>query len=147
MANVPILTPTPYTPPPRPTLYTPPPRPTPSSKAVKDLLDYLGNVKEIPKSVSPKLNKLQEQIKRIFEEKIPFEVEETDSALRSFAKVYTVDAMGVFDPRSFMDGARENLTEILRNNRNTKVKLILKIFMIHEKENITMLSIPTSRLI
>ena len=141
MANVPILTPTPYTPPPRPTLYTPPPRPTlrptPSSKAVKDLLDYLGNVKEIPKSVSPKLNKLQEQIKKIFEEKIPFEVKDSDSALRSFAKVYTVDAMGVFDPRSFMDGARENLTEILRNNRNTKVKLILKIFMIHEKENIT----------
>ena len=171
MANVPILTPTPYTPPPRLTLYTPPPRPTPytppprptlytppprptlytppprptlytppprptlrptPSKAVKDLLDYLGNVKEIPKSVSPKLNKLQEQIKKILEEKIPFEVKETDSA-----KVYTVDAMGVFDPRSFMDGARENLTEILRNNRNTKVKLILKIFMIHEKENIT----------
>ena len=131
MANVPILTPTPYTSPPKPTL-----RPTPSSKAVKDLLDYLGNIKEIPKSVSPKLNKLQEQIKKIFE-KIPFEVKETDSALRSFAKVYTVDAMGVFDPRSFMDGARENLTEILRNNRNTKVKLILKIFMIHEKENIT----------
>ena len=45
--------------------------------------------------------------------------------------------MGVFDPWSFMDGARENLTENLRNNRNTKVKLILKIFMIHEKENIT----------
>ena len=93
MANTPILTPTPYTPPPRPTPYTPPPRPTaytppprptlrptPSSKAVKDLLDYLGNVIEIPKSVSPKLNKLQEQIKRIFEEKIPFEVKESDSA-------------------------------------------------------------------
>ena len=132
MANVPILTPTPYTPPPRPTL-----RPTPSSKAVKDLLDYLGNLKEIPKSVSPKLNKLQEEIKKIFEEKIPFEVKESNSALRGFAKVYTVDAMGVFDPRSFMDGARENLTENLRNNRNTKVKLILKNFMIHEKENIT----------
>ena len=142
MANVPILTPTPYTPPPTPTptLYTPPQttlRPTPSSKAVKDLLDYLGNVKEITKSVSPRLNKLQEQIKSIFEEMIPFEVKQTDSALQKFARVYTVDAMGIFDPRSFMDGARENLTEILRNNRNTKVKLILKIFMIHEKENIT----------
>ena len=148
MANMPILKPTQYTPrqatqytPPQttPTLYTPPQttiRPTPSSKAVKDLLDYLGNVKEIPKSVSPRLNKLQEQIKSIFEEMIPFEVKESDSALRSFARVYTVDAMGIFDPRSFMDGARENLTEILRN-RNTKVKLILKIFMIHEKENIT----------
>ena len=31
----------------------------------------------------------------------------------------------------------KNLTEILRNNRNTKVKLILKIFMIYGKENIT----------
>ena len=97
----------------------------------------MGNVKEIPKSVSPKLNKLQEQIKKIFEEKIPFEVKEGDSALRGFAKEYIVDAMGIFDPRSFMDGARENLTEILRNNRNTKVKLILRIFMIHEVKNIT----------
>ena len=150
MANVPILTPTPYTPPPAPTLYTPPPRPTlrpTPSKAVKDLLDYLGNVKEIAKSRSYrsaselrrllKLNKLQEQIKKIFEEKIPFEVKESASSLRGFAKEYTVDAMGVFDPRSFMDGARENLTEILRNNRNTKVKLILRIFMIHEVKNIT----------
>ena len=139
MANTPILTPTPYTPPPTPTPYTPPQttlRPTPSSKAVKDLLDFLGNVKEIPKSVSPRLNKLQEQIKSI-SEMIPFEFKESDSALRGFARVYTVDAMGVFDPRSFMDSARENLTEILRNNRNTKVKLILKIFMIHGKENIT----------
>ena len=139
MANVPILTPTPYTPPPTPTLYTPPKttlRPTPSSKAVKDL-DYLGNVKEIPKSVSSRPKKLQEKIKSIFEEMIPFEVKESNSALSGFAKVYTVDAMGIFDPRSFMDGARENLTEILRNNRNTKVKLILKIFMIHEIENIT----------
>ena len=41
-----------------------------------------------------------------------------------------------FDPRSFMDGARENLTEILRNNRNTKVKLILRCYIIHEKDNI-----------
>ena len=109
MANAPILTPTPYTPPPTPTLYTPPPRPTLrptlSSKAVKDLLDYLGSVKEIPKSVSPRLNKLQEQIKSIFEEMIPFEVKESDSALRNFARVHTVDAMGVFDPRSFMDSA------------------------------------------
>ena len=63
----------------------------------------------------------------------PFEVRESDSALRNFAKVYTIDGEVEFDPRSFMDGARENLTKILRNNRNTKVKLILRCYMIHRK--------------
>ena len=57
MANVPILTPTPYVPPQAtPTPYTPPQAtPTsPSSNAVKDLLDYLNNVKEIPVSLRVK---------------------------------------------------------------------------------------------
>ena len=44
MANVPFLTPTPYTPP----QATPAPTPPPSSNAVEDLIDYLNNVKEIP---------------------------------------------------------------------------------------------------
>ena len=35
-----------------------------------------------------------------------------------------------------MDGVRENMTELLRNNRNTKVKLILKCYMISEKKNL-----------
>ena len=56
MANVPILTPTPYTPP-----------PSPSLNVVEDLEDYLNNVKEIPKSVSPRLKKLQEEIESIYE--------------------------------------------------------------------------------
>ena len=88
MANVPILTPTPYTPPPTPALYTPPQttlRPTAFEEGVNDLLNYLDNVKKIPKSVSPRLKKLQEKIKSIFEE-IPFEVIETDSALSALLK-------------------------------------------------------------
>ena len=35
-----------------------------------------------------------------------------------------------------MDGACENMTELLRNNRNTKVKLILKCYMISENKNL-----------
>ena len=50
MTNVPFLTATPYTPP-------PPPTPTPPSNTIKDLIKYLDNVKEIPKSVSPNLKK------------------------------------------------------------------------------------------
>ena len=58
-----------------------------------------------------------------------FEVKESDSALRNFAKVYTIDGKIGFDPQSFLDGARENMIRLLRDNRNTKVKLILKCYM------------------
>ena len=40
-----------------------------------------------------------------------------------------------YDPESFFYGVRENITSVLRNNRRTKVKLILKCYMKHEKKN------------
>ena len=130
MTNVPFLTPTPYTPPPSTTT------PIPPSNTIKDLIKYLDNVKEIPKSVSPNLKKLKKKIDDIYKKTKIFEVKESDSALRNFAKVYTIDGKEGFDPQSFMDGVHENMTELLRNNRNTKVKLILKCYMISEKENL-----------
>ena len=59
----------------------------------------------------------------------PFEVRESDSALRRFARVYTVDGMEGYDARSFLYSARENITSVLRNNRRTKVKLIFECYM------------------
>ena len=35
-----------------------------------------------------------------------------------------------------MDGVSENMIELLRNNRNTKVKLILKCYMISGQKNL-----------
>ena len=130
MTNVPFLTPTPYTPPPSTST------PTSPSNTVKDLIKYLDNVKEIPKSVSPNLKKIKKEIDNIYKQIQIFEVKESNSALKKFAKVYTIDGKEGFDPQSFMDGARENMTELLRNNRNTKVKLILKCYMISEKNNL-----------
>ena len=51
-----------------------------------------------------------------------FEVRESNSALRNFARVYTIDGTEGFDARSFLDGARENMVRVLRENRETKVK-------------------------
>ena len=127
MANVPFLTPTPYTPPQA--------TPSPSSNAVEDLINYLNNVKEIPKSVSPRLKKLQEEIDSIYEQMKTFEVRESNSTLRNFAKVYTIDGKLGFDPRSFLDGVKQNITSVLRNNRRTKVKLIFKCYMQRLKTN------------
>ena len=45
-----------------------------------------------------------------------FEVKETDSALKKFAKVNTIDGKVGFDPQSFLDGARENMVRVLRDN-------------------------------
>ena len=115
MANVPFLTPTPYT----PTQATPAPTPSSSSNVAEDLKDYLNNVKEIPKSVSPRLKKLREEIDSIYEQMQTFDVKESNSALRNFAKVYTIDGKLGFDPRSFLEGAKQNITSVLRNNRLT----------------------------
>ena len=87
MANVPFLTPIPYT----PTQATPAPTPSSSSNDVDDLVNYSNNVKEIPKSGPPRLKKLREEIDSIHEQMKTFDVKESNSVLRNFAKVYTID--------------------------------------------------------
>ena len=83
MVNVPFLTPTQYTPP------QATPAPTPSLNAVEDLIDYLdNNVRKIPKSVSPRVKKLQDEIKSIYNRMKLFEVRESKSALRKFVSIY-----------------------------------------------------------
>ena len=58
-----------------------------------------------------------------------FEVRESNSALRNFARVYTINGIEGYDARSFLQDASQNITNILRNNRITKVKLIFKCNM------------------
>ena len=58
-----------------------------------------------------------------------FEVRESNSALRNFGRVYTINGIEGFDPRSFLQDAHQNITSVLRNNRRTKVNLIFKCIM------------------
>ena len=144
MTNVPFLTPTPYT----PTQATPTQAtPTLSSNAVENLLDYLDkNVREIPKRLSYRsapelrrllnLKKLRKEIDEIYGQIRSFEVRESNFALKRFAKVYTINGIEKYDPRTFLFYARKNMTEILKNNRTTKVKIILYCDMIHNIKNI-----------
>ena len=50
---------------------------------------------------------------------------ESDSALREFTRVYTIKCVEGYDARRFVQDARQ-ASSVLRNNRKTKVKLILK---------------------
>ena len=139
MANVPILTPTAYTIPPTPITSTLPP-----SNALKDLLEYLDkNVRNIPTRLNYRtitelrrllnIKNLKKETDEIYDMK-KFEAKESESAFSGFTKVYTVEGKLKIDPESFMEGARENVTEILRNNRKTKVKLVLRCYLRDEKK-------------
>ena len=94
MVNIPFLTPTSY--------ILPQATPTSPSNAVEDLIDYLNNVKEIPKSVSPKLKKLREKIESIYTLLNSLKVVESDSALKEFTRVYTISGIEGYDARSFL---------------------------------------------
>ena len=113
MANAPFSTPTPYT--------LPKATPAPSLNAVEDLINYLdNNVREIPESVSPRVKKLQEEIKSIYNRMKLFEVRGSNSALRNFARVYTIDGIEGYDALSFLQNARKNITNVLRINRKRR---------------------------
>ena len=54
---------------------------------------------------------------------------ETKSALKKFARQFTVEGDPVFNPKSFFNVTKVSLLRILRKNRQTKVKLIRKCLM------------------
>ena len=88
------------------------------------LTGYVG-----PEQTPQVLREIVEHVRSNYPPSQPFEVRESDSALRRFARVYAIDGMEGYDARSFLDSARENITSVLRNNRRTKVKLIFKCYM------------------
>ena len=88
-----------------------------------------------PEQTPQVLNEIVEHVRANYPPRQSFEVRESNSALRNFATVYTIDGIEGFDARSFLDSSRENITRVLRENRETKVKLILKCNMIREGPN------------
>ena len=82
-----------------------------------------------PEQTPKVLREIVEHVRSNYPPRQSFEVRESNSALRNFARVYTIDGMTGIDARSFLGNARENITSVLRNNRRTKVKLILKCYM------------------
>ena len=58
-----------------------------------------------------------------------FEVRESNSALRNFAKVYTIDGIEGYHALMFLQNARQNMTKVIQDNRKMKIKLIFKCYM------------------
>ena len=75
------------------------------------------------------LTEIVDHVRANYPPRQSFEVRESDSALRNFTRVYIIEGREGSNARSFLDNVRENITSILRNNRETKVKLIFKCNM------------------
>ena len=100
----------------------------PVQRSITDFGNWLtGRVG--PDQTPQVLNEIVEHVRANYPPRQLFEVRESNSALRNFARVYTIDGIEGFDARSFLDSARENMTRVLRENRETKVKLIFKCYM------------------
>ena len=66
----------------------------------------------------------------------------SESALREFAIVYAIKGIEGYDGVTFLNEARNSMTKILRGNKGTKVKLVLKYTMLREVFNIGILEQP-----
>ena len=104
--------------------------------AREDLINYRNYIKNLKSDLltSRRLKQMQKTLekreRRAREEHDRiFQYEESLSALREFAKVYTINGSDVYDGRSFLNEARNSITSILIRNKQTKVELVFKCNM------------------
>ena len=88
------------------------------------LTGYVG-----PDQTSQVLREVAEHVRENYPPQQTFEVRESESALSDFARVYTDNGREGVGVRSFLQRVRGNIKGVLRNNRRTKVKLILICYM------------------
>lgn len=82
-----------------------------------------------PTQINQVLDEVTEHVRRNYPPRQAFEVREARSALRRFTTQYVIDGWGGYDPQSFLNTTRQVVTNLLRNNRRTRVKLILRCNM------------------
>ena len=85
--------------------------------------------KYIVKPLTSSLTNLKEKITAIFEKEKEFEVKEGKSALKNFVREYIIDGRAGYGPQRFFEAVRNLLIKILKENKNTKVKMILNCKM------------------
>ena len=96
-------------------------------KAIDTMLGWVDwfreSGKKITQPISSALNTLRKKINTLFEEK--FEVRDGQSALRQFTREKIIDGKPGYDPKTFFQKTRNILIKFFKENKNTKMKMIL----------------------
>ena len=83
-----------------------------------------------PKVVDEALESFQNLIKKLYNNRdISFQFRESQSALKKFAIQYRIDGKDWNDPDLFLVNAKQSVTNLLINTRQTRAKLILSYMM------------------
>ena len=121
--------PKPEKPIPAPEKPIPAPRRNPPTiqKAIDTMLGWVDwfreSGKKITQPISSALNTLRKKINTLFEEK--FEVRDGQSALSQFTREKIIDGKPGYDPKTFFQKTRNMLIKFFKENKNTKMKMIL----------------------
>ena len=110
--------------------------PEPVQRRLTDFGNRLTGLVE-PEQTPQVLNEIVEHVRMNYPPRQSFELRESNSALRDFARVYTINGMEGYDARSFLQDEIQNITSVLRNNRRTKVNLISKCNMGRQTNSVT----------
>ena len=96
-------------------------------KAIDTMLGWVDwfreSGKKITQPISSALNTLRKKINTLFEEK--FEVRDGQSALSQFTREKIIDGKPGYDPKTFFQKTRNILIKFFKENKNTKMKMIL----------------------
>ena len=103
-------------------------------KEIRELEEMLGLRRRriIPeiKVWTPKEEKLQRKIRKIKEiNRRRLRITETASALRGFTRQFRIEGIPRHAPREFMQIARRDILKLMRENRQTRVRMILNCEM------------------
>ena len=93
-------------------------------------------LKQIQKTLEEKERKAEEERNRLFTAVV------SESALKAFARVYTIEGISGYDGETFLNEARDSITKILRENKGTKVKLVFNYIMEREVLNVGKMEKP-----
>ena len=103
-------------------------------KEIRELEEMLGLRRRriIPeiKVWTPKEEKLQRKIRKIKEiNRRRLKIAETASALRGFTRQFRIEGIPRHAPREFMQISRKDILKLMRENRQTRVRMILNCEM------------------
>ena len=71
------------------------------------------------------------------ENALQIQIEETVSALRGFARQFRIQGIDGFGPIDFMRYVKPEVLKLMRNNRQTRVNIILNPEMVREESFFT----------
>ena len=98
---------------------------------IDSLTDWLNDQvrKQVVKPVNERLEAFKSKINKLYSRKDTFEIEESKSALKKFAVQYIIKGKSGYDPKRFLSMVKESVENLLKNNSQTKVKMILTCMM------------------